>query len=464
MRQLLLVLIISLLSLAIVNAQELNVTHRIVKDNVFLNEDAQVILSIENKEKANNFKIEAIDDYWRLKAEPKYLDIGNKETKESRLYITPLSTARPGSYLFSVNILSSKNDELIDKYSIKLVLIDPGNAINVELLSTIVDPRKEESLLQIRFENNYNTNLDNVKVKIESSLFNFERILSFKPYEEKIEDFIVDINPDTQQKEYPVIIDLYYKDNLLSEYEKSINVAFYSDLKKSENFRSSIFSKTKEITIVNDGNALIRGRHEEETSWIKKVFTRTDPRPEIIEREGKKYMVWNFDVGPKSSYTINITTSYRGFSWFVILLIVLIGLWYYFFAKEVSISKRVSMIRGHTGSLGQFKVLLVIKNKGNRVIDGLKIRDALPNIIHPVREEFGHMHPSSIKKTGLSTVLLWDVPRLGPGGEIVLSYKVEAKLHLVGRLILPAANVLYKNKNNRIVKVSSGRLNLFSLS
>ena len=61
-----------------------------------------------------------------------------------------------------------------------------------------------------------------------------------------------------------------------------------------------------------------------------------------------------------------------------------------------------------------------------------------------------------MKTTAEGIKMLWSIPTLAPGEEKIISYKMEAKRTLLGKLILPPAVARFK-KGDKAVMVRTGK-------
>ena len=100
------------------------------------------------------------------------------------------------------------------------------------------------------------------------------------------------------------------------------------------------------------------------------------------------------------------------------------------------------------------KVLITVRNKTKRPLRGISILDTVPPVIK-APAEFGIIKPKQSQQTNQGTKMLWELPELGAGQERVISYKIETKMQVLGKLKLPGAAAKLKLKKRKFVLKSS---------
>ncbi len=442
---------------------ELEITQETIRDTILPTQTGLVYLKITNENFFDQVEVRYSDDFWRLKIEPRFINLPANEQQVVKIYLYPLNSAKPGDYVVNLIFWSITDFKVETEYTLKLKLMDPSKAINVELLDQKIDPRKKDFPLKIKFTNNYDIPIKDLKVEIKNRLFSLRKTFDFEPGEVKIEEFLINLDPSIKQGKYPVEF-LFSMDNKpVARIDKEILISHLSEITKDIKKVNRIFSSVKEIVIMNGANTIAEEQYKEKFSKFERLFTLVKPRPNNILKEGNKYVyIWDINLEPLESYEIRIIKTYRGFLITIFGLLILIGLVYYWFGKEIEITKKVLTTRKEKDGISNFKILLNIKNKSKRPLYNVKILDKLPHLIKPLRD-FGTLKPTSIKKTRAGIALIWNLPLLSKKEEIVISYKVESKLPIVGRFLLSTATAKYRNKHGRIVKSYSNKLILFSL-
>ena len=103
--------------------------------------------------------------------------------------------------------------------------------------------------------------------------------------------------------------------------------------------------------------------------------------------------------------------------------------------------------------ISEFKVLLHLQNIGDSVIKDLEVFDYVPTLIDIVKEfSIGTLNPTRVlkhEKKGRSAVI-WDIEKLDPHEERIVSYNIKSKLTILGELTLPSAVVKFTHNNKRL--------------
>ena len=102
------------------------------------------------------------------------------------------------------------------------------------------------------------------------------------------------------------------------------------------------------------------------------------------------------------------------------------------------------------------KVLLHLKNKSLKEIYNIKILDFLPRYLHG-NIEYGTLKPANVQEGNSGRRVVWEIPKIDPDEERIVSYKVKSKLKLVGKQELSQAAVQYYGRGKRLINVSSNR-------
>ncbi len=456
---LVLAILVSLLS-----ANALDAKVNAIRDTVLPGQDAEYIVSISSNE-ADSIGLSYSDDFWRARINPSSFILTPGVSNDNiRVLLYPLSNARPGSYSFKLRAVSLSRNEIIQEIPLNVILADKDNAVEVSVLTSSLNPSLVENLLQIRFENNYNIEIKDMKASIASKLFSHDAVIDLGPRGSKVEDIVIKLDQNIAEGDYVMEVQLSLNDIELTNIKRNINVGKLSNVRRNIDFAGGIFTKVKEVKFVNEGNTVVRQTYTESLSLLADFFTKTNPDPSFVQGEGgSRQLAWEIELKPGESRIIGITTGYRGFVILLIVLLAIIGLWYFLFSKNVSITKKVVNVSGEHDAFGSIRVNLQIRNRSKDRLHNLRVLDRIPSYLRAEKEEFIGIHPESVKRViGGGTVLVWNIAGLEPGAGTVISYRVKTKLHIFGKLTLPNASVKYKNAAGRIVTASSNRMMLFS--
>ena len=91
----------------------------------------------------------------------------------------------------------------------------------------------------------------------------------------------------------------------------------------------------------------------------------------------------------------------------------------------------------------------------------VEVVDVVPAIVNVEKSlELGTLKPHEIKHTQHGTRVMWSIPELEGHEHRLITYKVKAKLNILGMVSLPRATVRYIRKGGRKGKAYS---NVFRL-
>ncbi len=190
---------------------------------------------------------------------------------------------------------------------------------------------------------------------------------------------------------------------------------------------------------------------------LKKLFTATYPEAKVIkDQTGKTFFAWELTLAAgESAEPIIIVTSYRWL--FYIIAIMIVACVAYVGFKNPLIVRKQGITLGGKEGLGELKIMINIKNPSNHTIHDMTIFDKVPNLADLVHEfGMGTLSPVKIlrsEKDG-STLLKWNIEKLDPYEDRIISYKIKPRLSIVGDFSLPRTTVNYK-KNDKLIKVNS---------
>lgn len=462
MKKSVLIILMFLILIPITVKADIKVNIEPVKDTILRGGDAVYIVTLKNDDKFESLDLSTSDDFFRAKVEPRIFSLKPEEEVKIKIVMSALNNAQPGRYVVTMPVWSVLTNEKRNSAPMTVILADPNNLISHEFLNNQIDPRRDDSLIQIKFKNNYNLMLDNVNVELVSDLFSVKKTIRLEPLSEVVEDFIIDIDDNTKEGEYLLKI-VYDVNGNKAEKKDSIRVAKFSDVKKTTETEGNLFSSIRKIVIENDGNNEIKEKHVEELNFVQRLFTGANPKPSSVERKNGKYILsWVFDVKPGDKQELEISTRYRGFFMIIGLLLLAFGGGYYYFSKDVKIDKKVIHVKGEHG-LSKAKVLISVKNTGVKPVSNVRVMDRVPHLVKPVTSAT-LISPTIIKKSDYGHAMIWDIQNLAKDEERVLTYDIESQLGIIGRFNLPSAFVKYRDETGKVLSSSSNKLFLFSAS
>ncbi len=235
----------------------------------------------------------------------------------------------------------------------------------------------------------------------------------------------------------------------------SLQPEFKTELKE-ENVYLKFFQS---LTITNEGNVKNTQKVKHQVPLLKALFTTSEGKIERIE--GISYITWEITLSPNEPTVMNFTTNYRVIIYILAILIIFAG-FYFYVQSPISISKSAVTTRAEEeGTLSEIKITLEVKNKTSKVMKDIQITDQVPGIANVEKSlELGTLRPKEVRHTKKGTKAIWGLAEIDANEHRLITYKVRAKLNIVGAFSLPRAIVEY-GKGKKKKKAYS---NLFKLN
>jgi len=189
-----------------------------------------------------------------------------------------------------------------------------------------------------------------------------------------------------------------------------------------------------------------------EFTLLEKMFSSFETEPSKIEKvEGKYKLSWEQKISPGESFVLNYDTNYRRPLLIFLLVVVLVVVGYFLLRRSLKIRKKVVVVK--KGDATILRVTLLLYNGGKFSIKLLTLVDRVPSAIK-APTLFGSVGPKKVGKIGDNVSLVWNIPVIAKGEELVYSYTIPVKLHKDG-MILPSAYVRYSERGKRIMNASN---------
>ncbi|MFA5175885.1 MAG: hypothetical protein WC413_01315 [Candidatus Nanoarchaeia archaeon] len=428
---------------------------------VLKGEDGLADLTITNIGDADTFYVQSLDLNWLLdSSELLNIMIGQGESQTVKLkFKQAKDDLVPRSFGVSLEVVSrgagNKEEKLLT-----ITLIDPTKFLETDLITPeIIDPRKETNKVELKITNDYDSLLENLQISLSSDIFTDTKTTTIEPNSIKTEIFDLKLNPDAQEGEHNVEISYYWKDKLVGKTTKTLTVSQYRGVRDIISEDNSILVQKQIIKKINEGNAVISEKYIKEVSFIQKLFTSTEPKPnEIVKTDSGYELTWILKFEPKQEYEIKITTNYRTPLIIAIFVLLVAVLLYFKFKRDVVVKKQVLTLRGEKG-LSNVKVMLTLYNKRPTTLHNVRILERIPNIVGKPYNFFGP-HPERVSRVETMTHLFWKIPELKSKQEVIITYRAESRERRLGKLMLPPTLVKYM-QGEKLVVSKSNRILLF---
>ena len=112
------------------------------------------------------------------------------------------------------------------------------------------------------------------------------------------------------------------------------------------------------------------------------------------------------------------------------------------------------------GILSEIKVTIEVKNTSSKAIKDVHITDFVPAIANVKKSlELGTLQPKAVHHTKKHTRVIWSLAELDVHEHRLITYKIKAKLNILGTFRLPRATLEYKRGRKRRKSYS----NIFNL-
>jgi hypothetical protein len=472
MKKAFLIVLALLLAMSFAVAEDIEVSHELVTEEVYPGESISVNVIVKNNQGVDDNIVVKVDQtalYPLLKfsAFKGAMPISDRKTIESGeegvfsfVVYTRDGIEPDRNYDLNFKIKSERDPEKgIEDYKARIYVASPEELIKITTdLPDQVAPGREV-VFEVKFRNQANLMVDPADLYIDSDLFSkyYSEILYPTPYEiTKSLKFTPE--PTAKPGIYQMVITAFKGKTLRGRIVKNFEVTSNPDIESKVDTKSGFLMRELTVTKYNKGNVNVDDVYEIPMTWFEKLMTNYNIEPSKIA-EGKAE--WMFTIQPAETKTLTIKTDYRVLFFTIIGLLILAIIMIYYMKRVVSIKKAVFKMRDEKGAVAEIKVLLHVSNKTSKPITQIKVVDILPNMLI-LSHEFGTLKPNKFQKGEKSSRLIWDIDELEPGEERVISYRAKPGLHVIGSLTLPASLLRYTNKDKRIIDMQSNKVTLFS--
>ena len=451
-----------LISISFVQAADIVVNGVPVKNILLPGESAAFEIEIKNFQNfKDDFKLIVTDFSWRETKNTEVYTIASSESAKDNLKLFTLGVLPAGKYSVNIRVYSVSNPEIFIDHSLLVEILGYKDLVNADLEFNPqgLDPRKE-NLVKLNLKNKHNIDLGGINVQVKSSLFSEEFLTTLASKEEKSFDFSV-LLKEVTEGDYDTRVLVTMGDNVLVDKVIPVKVSAYSNIQEIKKEQSSFLINELELTRTNQGNTISKEIFSKLFSSLENKFTKTNPNPTKTEKVDSNYKyTWQFDLNPGQSYTINIKTNYRTPLIILIIALAILVLVYNILKTDLTINKKVLMLKSKEGNISHLKMILTLKCRGAPA-KNLRLVDNVPGVLE-APTEFTTLKPISVKKGLAGSTLIWEISEILKGEERVISYKVRSHAPLMGKVTIPKAICRYKNVADKISIAKSNQVNLFS--
>ena len=481
---------LSLVVLILVSASvcaEFDTYYEVVDNNINfdLNEYAEFKLTIVNtggtQERVVISSQEADRITWDVKTKPlsDYIQIIDANSqKTTTLLLKPVRYKTPLEYV-TVTVKSEKTGvsktqtlgvgisrEPVPGYYIPIVdIITKVSDTDTKTLLNEVDPR-DPFIVSVELVNKNPLNITSMKVTIKSELLGLDEVkyTTLEPWQTKTVYYQYNINPLMKPSSGSVDLKIEVENKTLSQVDREIKIITYSDIEKNVVYDENFLKNTENNILTNKGNVDKESFLSVKAPFLWK-FVVDSSLPYRVEKEDREtYLVWDYELAPLETRTIDITYNYRPLTIFftvLVLLIVLSIYLYYTLRSDLVISKAASGIGTSEGGISELKILIHVKNRTDRTVSNVKITDRVPKLANLDPSFEGTLKPTKVLRNDkVGSAVKWSIETLDPFEERVLTYKVQSKLSILGGMTLPQTSVAYRDEKDNDRTTKSNKLNV----
>ena len=323
----------------------------------------------------------------------------------------------------------------------------------------MVDPRGA-MLIKLNLKNKNPLNISGLDIFLKSLVVDQKMTIDLMPLEEKTLYITQELNPLESPKQDVLVVEIVRQNATLVRLEKSFEVISYSKFDTTTKERKALLENIYLIQVINNGNYKTTNNVKHQTTFLKSVFTQTEPMARLVKEDGKRYIEWTLELGPNEKTQLSVVENY----WPIVYigaLVFAVFILYYLLRSPIVVRKDSIIVATSEGGIAGLKIVLTIKNRTNRIIRDLKIVDSVPNIavVDKELDLEGLIPPKVVKHEKRGTLLKWDIGDMGARDERILSYKLKSRLAILGNFTLPAAITKFGAKGRERI-VYSNRLRM----
>lgn len=453
-------LIILLSSLNLVDASEVAFKSEVVQNVILPGEPAIFNVEVTNLGAKGEVKVIITDFKWRKESSYGFYTIYSGKTIKDTFKLYPIGTLEPGKYSVNARVYATAKAEDFIDYNFIIEIVPYKNLVDatIEYNPLGLSPNKE-NMITLKLRNRHAIEIKDLNFKIKSEILNKEFTANLG--KEEIKDFPFTLKlEDIKEGEYEVDLFGVFNKNIVTEITSKLKVASYPNIKEVKKEEFSFLVKTLEIARINNGNTVSKEVYSKTLTSFENLFTKVSPEPSNVERlDGYYKYTWEFSLNPSDSYFISVKTNYGRPIIIFIILALLIYIVLKTYKRGLSITKKVLLLKSSEGHILGLKILLVLKNSGH-TMKHLRLTDNIPGLLE-LPHEYGTLKPSSTKKGLAGSSVVWEIPELLRGEERVIAYKMKSKMSTLGKLTIPRAVCVYKDKAGKLYIVKSNYFNLF---
>ncbi len=331
-------------------------------------------------------------------------------------------------------------------YDVTLVAESNKDRITKNLDVRVLEKQKEVELQEFSF------NERDLKVNFEVWNY-YDMVLEIYKDGKMVQKFNKRISPSDNKLEetldlglgnYKMELKLFKDHEVVFSEEKSYQKT--SKIIKEEKKWDYFITYGKRINYYNEGDI---SEEKQYTLYVDKsqdpFFSASGYDKKIDMGERYKY-VWEFEIGPKQTYTITYSHNYS----IIAVLLIAIGflgfMLYWVTKKDLKLNKTAITKVKEIKERHEIKICLEVLNKTNHEITDITLEEFVPPIFD-LKKEFSVIKPKKIVKDKQDRKLVWEISRIEPKETRVFTYKVTPRIGVSGKYSFPLARIKYKRES-----------------
>lgn len=184
----------------------------------------------------------------------------------------------------------------------------------------------------------------------------------------------------------------------------------------------------------NEGTLPVTKKIEFNLSSLDMILL-SEASPGFRKEDNK--IIYEFTLSPGEEKTFYVKVSYLPLLLIPIIIVIVGGVLIYM-RKGVILEKEITEKR-HVEDKIEAKVTIKIKNTTSKTLSQVEVVDKLPKFVHEIGAFTSRATLNKKNRT-----LRWEFTEISPGEEIIISYKVRTRLHLIGEILIPPVTMNYK--------------------
>lgn len=395
--------------------------------------------------------------YEYISIEPNRIELNGIETKEVEVNVKFKRTVpTDASYSTFITFVPIGKQNGVE-YPFIMRVVPPEELLDIEFdVPERVKPGKELEVA-VTLKNKLNILLSELEVYAASEIFEETKALKLLPLQEREEIFKIKIPEGAKPASYTMNLRVYFDKQLAAKKSVDFTISTVSDISTKEDTGKGFLKWWVTVTKSNVGNKAADDTYALPLTTFQRMFASYEPEPTT----GVSGAQWDFTVNPNSEYVIKAVVNYRSLFWVIIVLASFAIFTYLVLARGVTIKKEVLMLHTNHEGMSELRIKLHIHNRSTKPLKDSALIEVLPHHIHP-KMHFSTLQPDKIEKGESGIRLLWSIPEIAKHEERLVSYTIETKMGVLGKIVLPPSMLRYKTVSGKITSIRSNRLEFIS--